>query len=135
MARPFEASVAGRPLFSGRVDERTNESSTDTAIGHRTEAALYRRPSVPRAAQVTLAARSWRALDHLGRVPRRHRHGARGVARPSEKPAITRERSVDADRGAPNSSSVVDTNGMIAAYDVRSSVDCRTAMPNTSSRR
>ena len=76
MVRLSIRRVAGHPLSREGVDERINESDTDTAIGHRTEAPFHGRASVPRATPITPAARSRRALDHVGGRSRRHRFRA-----------------------------------------------------------
>jgi len=64
----------------GKGDERTNESGTDTGIGHRTETTLHWREPVPGVTSVAAAARSGRALDHLGSCARCDRNGPRDAS-------------------------------------------------------
>jgi hypothetical protein len=118
-----------------RVDERTDKSSTDTGIGHGTETPLHRRTSVSLAAAVTVAARAWRALDHLGSCARCYRHRARCAARRANRTALDERRKIAVRPcESPDTHAIIDTYRMTPAYDQRSSALDYAAMPNTSSR-
>jgi len=125
----------GRPAwFTGKGDERTNESGTDTGIGHRTETTLHWRAPVPGVTSVAPAARSRRALDHVGGRARCDRYRPRGTSRWEKGLAEVRFIVVDVDSAA-DTRSFADTYGMTLAYDEGRTMLHHDAMPNRSSHR